>query len=846
MAQVNPDEHLNLGKLEMDPRFKEHLRNKVRLAAVALDRHPKKALPFSDIRRAAARLVGGEELLDIPKLKESETLKPEVRLALGITLKELESEIVRRTSDLENNPGMRPEARSAAQQEIDTMDHYLRQIMNVLVPARTQDGRNLVYHRIMAQGNFDRVYWNGRVKRMLGVPPNHDLPADVVKNLNDQITTGQNATKELEDAKVEEQAAEASGSAEAQTKAKQRVKKAEDAVMDTRKDFAKHLAQYQKTSRWQGWNMLWKTGLLTNPYARLSDIGSNLSFAALERLASKPASWADAFMEKKSGERTVMAQKQIWQKAAWEGAPEGIEKAKRKLREVRSGNVSPDEIVAGQMGIQQQYDLGDKPWEQWLTEKTRPYVEGMQGIQAATDMPSRQMAYAAGIREQAQLQALKEHKAGALPAGMTMDQRVNQLISAPTDDMKIEARAMEQFSAFANANWFSDLLKGKQHRMKGTAMGRAVAGGLDWVFPFVKVPSNVLTRVLEFSPLGLGRGAAGAIASRYSKQALDPKAQRLYAQLIGRGSVGSALMLLGYGLAKAGLMSGTRDADDWAGRAADEAAGRPPGAIKLPGGRWAQIGRISPGGNILVAGASLYEQDGELPDLAPRMGGALVKTVKEMPFMQGYETLSNAIESPGTMGQKYVQSQIGSFVPAGVARLAATVDPLQRDTKDQGFWAGALQRLPGGSYALPERRDVLGRAMEQPGLTALGPIFDPFRTQQERSDPVSQAIIRDQPQIAKPQRDKKGGEDIETFRKRAELAGRLYYQGILEALASPEYAEAKTQAERAEILKEGRDAGGRELSNLTTRDDIYKESAPAEKRRMLDDYLSSLQGYAVQ
>ncbi len=68
-----------------------------------------------------------------------------------------------------------------AQREIDAIDNQIRQLTSVLIPARTQDGRNLVYHRIMAQGSFDRVYWESRVKRMLGIPGSEPIPEKVGK-----------------------------------------------------------------------------------------------------------------------------------------------------------------------------------------------------------------------------------------------------------------------------------------------------------------------------------------------------------------------------------------------------------------------------------------------------------------------------------------------------------------------------------------------------------------------------------------------------------------------------------------------------------------------------------------
>lgn len=463
-----------------------------------------------------------------------------------------------------------------------------------------------------------------------------------------------------------------------------------------------------------------------------------------------------------------------------------------------------------------------------------------------SDLPFRKMARQQALEEMAELQAINEQKAGNLPAGMTIDQRARQLISNPTDDMKVEANAIEEFAAFAEDNWGSEGFRALKGGMGKMPEGKKLSYLADFVFPFVKVPTNVFRRVFEYSPVGLARGASGIAAARFSQKVMDPKTRRLYAQLIGRGSVGSGLMLLGFAAAKAGLMNGIRDDDDVEGKLADEAANRPPGSFRIPGSdRWHQIGRISPGGNLMVAGATTFQKmkdEGNIGSLAAAAGGTMAKSILDMPFMMGFQMLSDALESPGKKMETYAKRQLGSVVPAGLARIAATVDPVLRDTRDEGFASDLLSRLPGISYALPERKDFLGRSMPQPGLTPLGPLLDPFRTRTEYTDPVSQAIGRDTPEIGKLR--KGADEEQSTYRKRAELAGELYYRGILEALQSSDYTEATTVQERRDVLEAGKRSGSQALRDLM--DDTYKEAPEPEKRKLLDEYLADLKSYAAQ
>ncbi len=95
LKKVNPDSYLNFGKLDMEEQPKEHLHH-VRLAAHLGGWDPHEVLPFKAIKAQAQKLLGSSELLDIKKLQNGETLNPAVRLAYGISLKGLESEMVTR------------------------------------------------------------------------------------------------------------------------------------------------------------------------------------------------------------------------------------------------------------------------------------------------------------------------------------------------------------------------------------------------------------------------------------------------------------------------------------------------------------------------------------------------------------------------------------------------------------------------------------------------------------------------------------------------------------------------------------------------------------------------------
>lgn len=855
LRKINPSDYMRFDKLDLNEQAKEHLKNYVRLAAHLGGWDPKTKLPFREIERQSMKLLGGD-VLDVPQLKKGEVLNPAVRLAMTISQKELESELIRRTKELAaNRDTMSPEAQAQAQREIDGIDTQIRKLGNVLIPARTNAGRALVYYRIMAQGTLDTNYWHARIKRMLNIPGHEEIPDEIRKPIDEALRDGQDADQDLTDAKRRFDEAQRTGDQKQQEEAEGRVKTAEQRVMKTRKKFAQEVTKHDMTSASEGWNSLWKTGLLTNPVSRIVDVMSNAALAGMERVASVPADWADSFIAQTTGNKQLL--KQFGRRhdvAARIGWKDGYKRAAAKWGEIVRGEVThdPSELANKLQMTGKRLYLGPgmQPAADYLQQK---YINRVMGTQELSDIPFRQRAYHVGLSEFAQLRAMQEHKENKLPAGLTMAQRAEQLTRNPDKELQIQAEGFKEMMSFANENIFSRGFRSLKRSVESD--NPLAARALDYIFPFVKVPSNVFLKTFDYSPVGLGRGAYRALANRFAKQALSPEQQREYARLIGRGMVGSALMMLGYGAASKGLMTGTRDYNDTNGRMADEAAGRPPGSFRIPGtDRWVQIGRMAPFGNLLAAGASLWQmtQEGRHPmDMLTAGGGVLTKSVLEMPLMMGYDMFSDALKNPQSKMQTWAKRQIGSIVPSGIAQLAAATDPLARDLKDDNYFSDLLNRVH--PQSLPARTDVLGRPVRRPGaimpLTEgsnytfdVGTLLDPFRGQHGYDDDVTRAILRDRPTLGKARKEK--DEDNRVYLKRAELAGELSHRGILEAIQSGAYGTAESADERRKTLEQGRRNGLAEMKGLL--DDTYKESTPTEKLRMLDEYLSNLRAYSAR
>ena len=102
-------------------------------------------------------------------------------------------------------------------------------------------------------------------------------------------------------------------------------------------------------------------------------------------------------------------------------------------------------------------------------------------------------------------------------------------------------------------------LNGKVGKHKGLGYGLG-----DILIPFAKTPANLTKAIVDYSPVGLTKTIA--VDARKLKNSLKngqytPQLQHKFVQDLGKGMAGSFLYVLGYALAKAGVITGEADDD---------------------------------------------------------------------------------------------------------------------------------------------------------------------------------------------------------------------------------------------------------------------------------------------
>jgi len=524
---------------------------------------------------------------------------------------------------------------------------------------------------------------------------------------------------------------------------------------------------------------LWKAGLLTNPKTHVVNITGNTAMAALETAKDPVSAGFDWLLSLRTQQRTKGGLNRFLPGASARGISIGL----REAHEVLKGRLAGTQLERGTLPRETVIDLPGLPKSaNALLDGYQRWVYRMLG---ASDQVFVSLALQRSLAEQANL------------AGKRMGMRGVQLREYVAGIQRGEGPLADVITAQAvkdaNIATFHDV----------TRLGRAAASfakevpGGQFIVPFQKTPGAVATRVLEYSPLGLGKGIVDAVRVGLKGKDAPPALQRIAAEELGRGATGSGLVYLGYMLAHYGLMTGavpttgSRERQQWLQE------GKRPNAL-LVGKNWLEIGRLSPVGNLLALGANLRRavEEPKTPDLAGRaaeVGFSALRTVADQPFVTGASQALAAIQEPEREASRFAQGLAASVVPAAVGAVARGTDvgrvpELEAAGPFSGVAGAVAERIPGVRKALPAKRDAFGQRVSSRGI--LNAMFSPTTASPDlrQSDPVVGALA--DAGYAVPRLPKRHGEGAIAYEQRQRLYGAVTRAALEATLQSGDYAAA--------------------------------------------------------
>ena len=444
--------------------------------------------------------------------------------------------------------------------------------------------------------------------------------------------------------------------------------------------------------------------MLLNPRTMIRNVAANVVFAPFEWAKDLPATLVDMLVSKKTGERTttVSLQKQA---AAFGGLKRGVSEAGKDIKYGVNTSKSTGK-----------YEMTAK--DVWRG-KFMNFLDDMVGYGLnAGDRPFYEAAYDEfAMNEKLLGHDLESDEVQQRIVNLSLD-RVFQGNPAIFEGMKRIRNGIDQF-----APPFGTLL-----------------------IPFTQTPANLADKILDYS-VGIVRAGKQLYDASKTGGKFD---QKMFVDRIGRAITGNGLMILGYALAKAGIINMAGDDDKE--RQAMKNAGVTAYSVQL-GDASIAINWAEPVGSIMLMGATLAQQGANGESLNVIEGGKMmfnsffdnsIFSNLTALFGSGYGDTASGIEN-------FALGTTTQFMPSTLAAIARTFDPYERDTYDPNKLLAQGKRLlsyfPGLRNALPFKYGSDGKPVESNYGSdffgrALNTMINPALVDRKSGDAVNDEIYR--------------------------------------------------------------------------------------------------------
>lgn len=308
---------------------------------------------------------------------------------------------------------------------------------------------------------------------------------------------------------------------------------------------------------------------------------------------------------------------------------------------------------------------------------------------------------------------------------------------------KLYAIEQSEIATFRQYSWLANQISKIENKNLATKL---VVGS---TIPFKKTPINVAKTGVKYSPIGLLK-TISYDAYQVSKGNMEASQ---FIDNLSQGLTGTSLTLIGYALAKAGLLKGAGD-DDKEGKY-DSYLGNQTYSIKI-GNSTYSISWLSPVAMPLLVGATAYEKleeqsDWDMNILVDTLAQTL-DPLSEMSFLSSLDDVLSSYDSGikkfagmvGSMGQNYLTQ----FIPTLFSQIASTLDDKKRSTRasNDSSWKFGEETVRKLMYKLPILRnqlevstDIWGNEQEQSN-NIIERAFESFIAPYSRKEDISTSL----------------------------------------------------------------------------------------------------------
>lgn len=285
-----------------------------------------------------------------------------------------------------------------------------------------------------------------------------------------------------------------------------------------------------------------------------------------------------------------------------------------------------------------------------------------------------------------------------------------QAAAQALNDAKVATFHEDNFLSTALSNLSKDM------RYNGGALGKLGYAIEEGILPFKKTPLNIAKNAIDYAGGSYLKAGAKALGRESAADVIDE---------LAKGVTGSAIMGIGYILARNGFLTGGTTGDDRADAYRDM-NGDQEYAVKIPGKGTYTLDWASPAAVPLLVGAEIAQDNSELtPGILLDKFRHLSQPVLETTMLQGLnDTLDNI--SYADSDEKLFALLAGGagdfsrqFVPTVLGQAARTIDPVRRSSygggqskteRDTGYaLRSTMNKIPGLSLQNEPYIDQWGR-----------------------------------------------------------------------------------------------------------------------------------------
>ena len=476
-------------------------------------------------------------------------------------------------------------------------------------------------------------------------------------------------------------------------------------------------ANVTPNSLWGKWNNYGYDSMLSSPKTWNKNVMSNILTRPLELTSEKIAEFADKQIAKKTGNRTTAMPGREGRRAGNAAFAEEI------------ANTMTDYLIRGaDTGHSSSFDLNnnrrtyDNPFMQ-------TYHDFIAMAMQLGDRPFWEQCYAE------EMQVLED-----------LNTKVEELRRTEDGNEEVVLRKMnqkereEEAARRATERVFQEdnvLINGINY-----VRGRRRAADLviTTLMPFLKTPTNVAIRAMQYSPMGLAYTVVknGLIDSKTNNGlGFD---QRKFVMNLGRGLTGTGLMVAGMALASAGLIKpGREDEDDSRLSAIEKSNGKSYGMYFDVFGTEIPVDFAFPAVSPMIIGAEVAQtiadhadsEDGVALalDVAKAMAAASLDQLCDNSMLQGVSGIFRGYKDNAQIVTSVLdgmaENTASRLTPASIRAVAKYTDPYVRDTKSQNgirelLNAQIIQNWPILRQTLPKAQTLTGEDMLQTGANSWG------------------------------------------------------------------------------------------------------------------------------